>query len=78
MDKIVRHLENQLAVEIVQNYALDLAMYFSKVTRCKHHFDEIQCKFDARDELESETEPFFDRLEDTVNLHFFSHDSCFS
>lgn len=68
MDKIVRHLQNERAVEIVQNYALDLAMYFSKVTRCRNHFDEIQCKFDARDELEAETRPFFYRLEDVVNL----------
>lgn len=65
---VANHLEDELASEAVENYALELAIYFNKKQRCDGHFDEQQCLDDAREELDFETDPFVRRLVDRVSL----------
>lgn len=65
---VAKHLQDEVAREAIENYSLELAIFFSKKDRCNGHFDEEQCIADAADELNYETEPFVSRLVDRVSL----------
>lgn len=71
VSKIANHLNEERVQEIVVNYGLDLAMYYDKLGRCKGHYDEDDCRADARDELDYETDLYWERLEELVMSNIF-------